>query len=155
MKMTNICERSGKLALSQKRIASAVFIFTMAFGMSTTAILAQVAPSTPSEPVASISVLPSDAPPLTITLQDALQRARGNDPQYRSVVTDLGLAREDRVQARAGLLPGVSYNNSFINTGARDRSPTAPGPPLAQEVASLPTTGCMNTSARPMLMRPF
>ncbi|HYM78529.1 MAG TPA: TolC family protein [Candidatus Dormibacteraeota bacterium] len=54
--------------------------------------------------------------PLTITLQDALQRARLNDPQYRSAVTDLGLAREDRVQARAGLLPSVNYNNSFIYT---------------------------------------
>ena len=54
--------------------------------------------------------------PLTITLQDALQRARLNDPEYRSAITDLGLAREDRVQARAGLLPNVDYNNSFIYT---------------------------------------
>ncbi len=54
--------------------------------------------------------------PLTITLQDALQRARQNDPQYRSAVTDLGLAREDHLQARAGLLPGVNYNSSFIYT---------------------------------------
>jgi outer membrane protein TolC len=54
--------------------------------------------------------------PLTITFQDALQRARQNEPQYRSAMTDLGLAREDRVQARAGLLPGLSYNNSFIYT---------------------------------------
>jgi outer membrane protein TolC len=56
------------------------------------------------------------AAPLTITLQDALQRARRNDPQYRSAVTDFGLAREDRVQARAGLLPNVNYNTSFIYT---------------------------------------
>ena len=54
--------------------------------------------------------------PLTITLQDALQRARQNDPQYRSAVTDLGLAKEDRVQARAALLPDVNYNTSFIYT---------------------------------------
>lgn len=54
--------------------------------------------------------------PLTLTLQDALQRARMNDPQYRSAVTDLGLAKEDRVQARAGLLPDVNYNSSFIYT---------------------------------------
>ncbi len=54
--------------------------------------------------------------PLTITLQDALQRAKQNDPQYRSAVTDLGLAREDRVQARAGLLPDVNFDNSFIYT---------------------------------------
>jgi outer membrane protein TolC len=54
--------------------------------------------------------------PLTLTLQDALQRARLNDPQYRSAITDLGLAREDRVQARAGLLPNLTYNNSFVYT---------------------------------------
>ena len=54
--------------------------------------------------------------PITITLQDALQRARQNDPQYHSAMTDMGLAHEDRVQARAGLLPSVNYNTSFIYT---------------------------------------
>jgi outer membrane protein TolC len=56
------------------------------------------------------------AAPLTLTLPDALERARANDPEYRSAITDLGLAREDRVQARAGLLPNLNYNNSFIYT---------------------------------------
>jgi len=64
----------------------------------------------------SVGQTPATGAPLTITLQDALQRARLNDPQYRSAVTDLGLAREDRVQARAGLRPNVNYNNSFIYT---------------------------------------
>lgn len=60
---------------------------------------------------------PATGAPLTITLQDALKRARQNDPQYRSAaVTDLGVAREDRVQARAALLPNVNYNSSFIYT---------------------------------------
>ena len=54
--------------------------------------------------------------PLTITFQDALQRARQNEPTYRSAMTDLGLAREDRVQARAGMLPDVNYNTSYIYT---------------------------------------
>ncbi len=58
----------------------------------------------------------STGAPVTITLQDALQRARLNDPQYRSAATDLGVAREDRVQARAAVLPNVNYNNSFIYT---------------------------------------
>jgi outer membrane protein TolC len=58
----------------------------------------------------------SQGAPMTLTLQDALQRARMNDPQYRSAVTDLGLAREDRVQARAGMLPDVNFNNSFAYT---------------------------------------
>jgi len=61
--------------------------------------------------------------PLTITLQDALERARVNDPQYHSALTDTGLAREDRVQARAALLPGISYNNSFIYTEGTGQPP--------------------------------
>jgi len=63
-----------------------------------------------------VNASPQSGAPVTITLQDALQRARLNDPQYRSAITELGLAREDRVQARAGLLPNVNYNNSFIYT---------------------------------------
>jgi outer membrane protein TolC len=58
----------------------------------------------------------TQAAPITITLPDALQRARQNDPQYHSAITELGLAREERVQARAGLLPNVNYNTSFIYT---------------------------------------
>ena len=62
------------------------------------------------------AVSANETAPLTVTLQDALQRARLNDPQYRAALTDLGLAREDLVQARAGLLPSVSLNNSFVYT---------------------------------------
>lgn len=61
--------------------------------------------------------------PLTITLQDALERARVNDPQYHSALTDLGVAHEDRVQARAGLLPAVTYNNSYIYTQGTGQPP--------------------------------
>jgi len=66
---------------------------------------------------------PSSGAPLTLTLQDALQRARLNDPQYRSAITDLGVAREDRVQARAGLLPNLTYNNSFVYTQGTGQLP--------------------------------
>src|SRR5260370_17230202 len=59
---------------------------------------------------------PTAGAPITITLQDALQRARLNDPQSRSAITHLRLPRKDRVQARASLLPNVNYNNSFTYT---------------------------------------
>lgn len=83
----------------------------------------------------------SPGAPLTITLQDALQRARQNDPQYRSAVTDLGLAHEDRVQARAGLLPDVNYNTSFIYTEGVGRLPvscqtTTAGCPTSKFIAN-------------------
>jgi outer membrane protein TolC len=53
-----------------------------------------------------------------LSLQDAIDRARRNDPQFQSARTDAGIAREDRVQARNGLLPSVAYNNSGIYTQA-------------------------------------
>ncbi len=51
-----------------------------------------------------------------LTLADALQRAKVNSPQFQAAITELGLAREDRYQARAGLLPGVDYNTTFVYT---------------------------------------
>lgn len=53
---------------------------------------------------------------VVVTLADALERARANSPQFQAAVTELGLAREDRYQARAALLPGVDYNNAFTYT---------------------------------------
>ena len=55
-------------------------------------------------------------PPLVITLQDAIARAKANDPKFRSVLTELGLAHQDVVQSRAGLLPNASYNMEYIYT---------------------------------------
>ncbi|HLI64482.1 MAG TPA: TolC family protein [Terriglobales bacterium] len=54
--------------------------------------------------------------PISLTLADAITRARANSPQFQAALVQLGLAREDRVQARAALLPGVDYNNSYIYT---------------------------------------
>jgi len=53
---------------------------------------------------------------VSLTLADALTRAKANSPQFQAALTQLGLAREDRVQARAALLPSVDYNNGFIYT---------------------------------------
>jgi len=83
---------------------------------------------------------PNAGAPLTVTLQDALQRARANDPQFRSALTDLGLAREDRVQARAAFLPNLNYNNSFIYTQGSGQpqacAVTATGCPPAKFIAN-------------------
>lgn len=56
---------------------------------------------------------------VAVTLADALTRARTNSPQFQAALTDLGNARENRVQARAALLPNVNYDNSFIYTQGR------------------------------------
>ena len=63
------------------------------------------------------------APPATITLQDALDRARQNDAQFQSASTDAQVAREDRVQARASLLPAVSYSTQYLGNSPNGVNP--------------------------------
>jgi outer membrane protein TolC len=91
----------------------------MILGLSlTVGALAQSAPNQVLTGIGSqqnSSGAPSNAP-LTLTLQDALQRAKKNNPEYRAAVTEFGLAKEDRVQSRASLLPSVNYNAAFLYT---------------------------------------
>ena len=54
------------------------------------------------------------APPLVVTLQDALERAKQNDPQFLAASADADIAREDRVQARASLLPSLSHTTQYL-----------------------------------------
>src|SRR5271165_5621211 len=56
------------------------------------------------------------AQPPTISLQDALARARQYGGQIQSANLAVLQAREDRAQARAGTLPSVSAFNQFIYT---------------------------------------
>jgi outer membrane protein TolC len=65
--------------------------------------------------IAPAASVPSNAP-LTLTLADALKRAREINPTYRSAVSDYKSAKEDRVQSRAALLPNVNYNAAFVYT---------------------------------------
>lgn len=61
--------------------------------------------------------------PLTITLQDALKRAETNSPQFQGAVTAVKVARENRVQARAAMLPSVDYTTQYLNTQGNGISP--------------------------------
>jgi len=101
----------------QPRLTAAILIATL----STLLPLpgpAQEAPSSPVPKVApdaqqAASTAPS-APRLT--LQQALDLARKNSTQLQAVLTEAGLAREDRVQARDSLLPGVGFTTSALYT---------------------------------------
>jgi len=64
-----------------------------------------------------IAVLPVFAQdPLRITFQDALDRARKYGIEIQSANIGALLAREDRIQAKAAMLPAVQYFNQFIYT---------------------------------------
>src|SRR6266481_675383 len=85
---------------------------------------AQEAGNPPSGSVArdSQQATPATAQALRVTLEDALARARKNSTQCQSAQTDAAIARQDRYQAAAALLPGVTYNNQALYTQLRNGS---------------------------------
>jgi outer membrane protein len=62
--------------------------------------------------------------PVIITLQDAISRARRYYPQYGAAVTAAALAKEDRIQARAALLPSLSNTEQYLGTQGNGKIPT-------------------------------
>ena len=60
----------------------------------------------------------AQAPPptLTLTLQDAMERAKANSQQLLSADIAARIAHEDRVQAKAALLPTATWLNGFAYT---------------------------------------
>src|SRR5260370_38853859 len=59
---------------------------------------------------------PTPAPVLTLPLQEALERAGTYSQQLLSANIAARIAREDKVQAKAALLPSVNWENGFIYT---------------------------------------
>jgi outer membrane protein TolC len=74
--------------------------------------LALVFPSSAQTPSATV---------LAINYDDALKRARENSPELLAAQTSASLAKEDRLQARAALLPDVNWMNGFIYTQPNGR----------------------------------
>ncbi len=60
---------------------------------------------------------------LRLTLEDALARARKNSTQFQAVQTDASIARQDRYQAGAALLPSVTYNNEALYSQLSNNNP--------------------------------
>jgi len=81
---------------------------------------AQEVPSSPVPKVAPAAQQPTSSAPaattLRLTLEQALNLARKNSTQFQAALTESGLAREDRVQARDTLLPSVGFTTSALYT---------------------------------------
>ena len=59
---------------------------------------------------------PAGAPSITITLKDAFDLARKNDPLFLGATLDAKSAREDRLQARNALLPTITETTQYLGT---------------------------------------
>src|SRR5215469_8214338 len=103
----------------QTRLTATILIATLA-ACACPGNEAQEVPSSPQPKVAPDAQQAAPSAPaattLRLTLEEALNLARKNSTQFQAVLTEAGLAREDRVQARSTLLPGVGFTTSVLYT---------------------------------------
>ena len=95
--------------------------YTVLFLFTISPLLAQKAETSPAFQL--VQPQGQAAPPPLITLQDALDRATRLDVQYQLAISNAGIAREDRVQARAALLPGISQTTQLLQTQGNGITP--------------------------------
>jgi outer membrane protein TolC len=74
------------------------------------------AQTVPGPPLTLVLPEGQAAPPLVITWLDALERARANDAQFQSAITDAKVAGEERAQAHAALFPAISATTQYLGT---------------------------------------
>ena len=98
---------------SRRLLLAGVFLFCS----SHVSLYAQgaAAQSVPSPTAASQAVAP-----VTITLDEAISRARSNEPGFAAAVAASRVSNLDRSIARSALLPSVVYHNQFIYTQPAD-----------------------------------
>lgn len=73
--------------------------------------------ASPAQPSVQLQQLGGAArPPETITLADAIARARKFDSQYLGAVADAKNAHEDALQSRNAMLPQVSATSQYLGT---------------------------------------
>jgi outer membrane protein TolC len=103
----------GRYALT---LAVMVTLFDLPFQR---AAAQSAAPASGAESAVQLAQPPGagqSAPPITVTFQDALERARKNDAQFLAAQGDAKNAHEDRLQARNAMLPSVSDSTQFLGT---------------------------------------
>ena len=116
-----------------KGIRTALFVAAGAAGLfcARSAAAQDAAPAAAAAPQKTSAQATPAGAPLRLTLQQALDLARKNSTQFNAAVTNAGLARQDRRQAFAALLPTVNYDNSAIYTqGVGPAATQATGVPV-------------------------
>jgi outer membrane protein TolC len=73
------------------------------------------APAT-SPPLTLVQPDGQAANPVVMTLLDAIERARSYAARFQASVADATMASEDRIQARASLLPSFSHTTQYLGT---------------------------------------
>jgi outer membrane protein len=108
-----------------RRCALILGLSLILFGVSFDKAAAQeTTSSAPAESSVQLAHIPGQsAPPLTVTYQDALERARKNDATFLAAQGDAKSAHEDRLQARNAMLPQVSDSTQYLGTQGNGKTP--------------------------------
>jgi len=121
LKNRELCKSTnGKFGFFVNRFAMVAAGLILLFSLLPLRVAAQE--NTPSKgPESSVQLLQpptqgQTTPPITITLKDAIERARKNDPGYLTAVSDAKNASEDRVQARNAMLPTIEATTQYLGT---------------------------------------
>jgi len=61
--------------------------------------------------------------PLTLTLADAISRAKKNSPQFQAALSAVKAAHYGQIQARAAMLPNISNLTQYLDTEGNGISP--------------------------------
>ncbi|HTD43041.1 MAG TPA: TolC family protein [Bryobacteraceae bacterium] len=77
---------------------------------------------TVTAPPAALQATPQ-APPQTLTLKDALERAQMNAPQLLAAISDANVAHEDLLQAQAARRPSLSGRSEYLGTQGNGHTP--------------------------------
>ncbi len=120
--------------MSAVRQGSQTFVIIAGLQLAAVLAWAQTATSLPQDqlnptgaPTSNVLQLPQSsvfpqpastnkATPISLTLADAIARARANNPAFQAALVRFGLARQDSMIARSTLLPGVDFNNTYLYT---------------------------------------
>ena len=123
-----------RMQISEKRLGIAraalvlnLFAALTCFIFSPTGARAQTQSSGAEAPPATVQLAAppttSTAPPMTLTLADSISRAEKNSPDFQSAANQAKLAQHNQVQARAAMLPSISYKMDYLNTQGDKVSP--------------------------------
>ena len=105
----------AQLRATSSLLFLAIVSMGILFSLPTRMLAQETSASTPQ----ATAILPAsqpNTPPLQLTLQDAIQRARIVSPALRLALTNERVAAETPVQARAANLPIVTSNSQFLYT---------------------------------------
>jgi len=112
--------RRGDRSMVNQRVSFLVFGLILALISPSASGLAQASSQAPSGESSEVQFVrpPNQAQstPTTVTLQDALERARKLDPTLVGAVSDAKSAHEDRLQARNAMLPNLQESTQYLNT---------------------------------------